>query len=154
MSAWKAIILGLCLFGAYQGYQSHQHKKITPVAFVQRSELSTFFSTIANKQLKHSQSYHAFIAQYGPAGNALIESEMRAAIARYQSDWNQKMAVALTQYITPAELQSIYNEREDSSYRHKLKGFAQEIAVASYPDCKLLIDKAINETLLNARQKV
>lgn len=125
------------------------------IKFVEKLQLGRNFYDMAYKTAQASQTYAMIVSEIGSReATKLLNTELNISIKKYQKQWDKNLALSYLKYFTPAELNSLAEEKDKSPYKYKMLNKQNDVGRAMEKKSQEIFVKVISEAVGIAFSKI
>lgn len=125
------------------------------IKFVEKLQLGRNFYDMAYKTAQASQTYAMIVSEIGSReATKLLNTELNISIKKYQKQWDKNLALSYLEYFTPAELNSLAEEKDKSPYKYKMLNKQNDVGRAMEKKSQEIFVKVISEAVGIAFSKI
>ncbi|WP_417552241.1 hypothetical protein [Marinomonas fungiae] len=133
-----------------------EHEQVTgpevqTIDYIVKAKTGSNLTKLAYKVARTTQTYKVIDSKVGSIeANKILEIELNRSILKYQSQWNQNLADAHSEYLSDEEINSLYYNGKNSPYFEKLVELQSKIGVTMQEKSKDLLTKIVSEAMQGA----
>ena len=133
-----------------------EHEQVTgpevqTIDYIVKAKTGSNLTKLAYKVARTTQTYKVIDSKVGSIeANKILEIELNRSILKYQSQWNQNLADAHSEYLSDEEINSLYYNGKNSPYFEKLVELQGKIGVTMQEKSKDWLTKIVREAMQGA----